>query len=122
MPSAVEPNPRAGDADDLDDLFNYDPNVEDGSRADQQRINQPPLAGDMDEEIKVTRKRAPVAKLDEARSASRSHHCDSPLIMLYSLLSNPGIPKLRKISKSIRFKGKGHEVRLTSIPNAGSKY
>jgi hypothetical protein len=50
----------------------------------------------VDEEIVVTKKRQPAPKLDDQR-----------------LLSDPGIPRLRKISKDrLRFKGKGHEVRL----------
>ncbi|KAF2687447.1 hypothetical protein K458DRAFT_415704 [Lentithecium fluviatile CBS 122367] len=48
----------------------------------------------IDEEIKIVKKRQPIPKLDENR-----------------LLSEPGIPKLRKISKErLKFKGKGHEV------------
>nr|KAK5434736.1 chromosome segregation in meiosis-related protein [Exophiala xenobiotica] len=52
----------------------------------------------LDEEVKITKKRKPIAKLDEAR-----------------LLSAPGIPKLRalarsgKFNKKLRLKGKGHE-------------
>ncbi|OAG41632.1 hypothetical protein AYO21_04096 [Fonsecaea monophora] len=52
----------------------------------------------LDEEVKITKKRKPISKLDEAR-----------------LLSAPGIPKLRtdarsgKFSKKLRLKGKGHE-------------
>ncbi|KIW95475.1 uncharacterized protein Z519_04060 [Cladophialophora bantiana CBS 173.52] len=52
----------------------------------------------LDEEVKVTKKRKPISKLDEAR-----------------LLSAPGIPKLRadacsgKFSQKLRLKGKGHE-------------
>lgn len=52
----------------------------------------------LDEEVKITKKRKPVAKLDEAR-----------------LLSQPGIPKLRALARSksiaskLRLKGKGHE-------------
>ncbi|KAL6704331.1 chromosome segregation in meiosis-related protein [Coniothyrium glycines] len=47
----------------------------------------------VDEEIIVTKKRAPAPKLDDHR-----------------LLSDPGIPRLRKISKErLRFKGRGHE-------------
>lgn len=49
----------------------------------------------IDEEIVVTKKRTPIPKLDDVR-----------------LRSEPGIPRLRKISKErLRFKGKGHEVR-----------
>jgi replication fork protection complex subunit Csm3/Swi3 len=48
----------------------------------------------IDEEIIITKKRIPIPKLDDNR-----------------LLSDPGIPRLRKISKDrLRFKGKGHEV------------
>lgn len=48
----------------------------------------------IDEEIVVTKKRIPIPKLDDVR-----------------LRSEPGIPRLRKISKErLRFKGKGHEV------------
>lgn len=52
----------------------------------------------LDEEVKIVKKRKPVAKLDEAR-----------------LLSQPGIPKLRSLARSkslaskLRLKGKGHE-------------
>ncbi|KAL5388418.1 hypothetical protein DPSP01_002992 [Paraphaeosphaeria sporulosa] len=47
----------------------------------------------IDEEIKVVKKREPIPKLDDNR-----------------LLSDPGIPKLRRISKErLKFKGKGHE-------------
>lgn len=52
---------------------------------------QPPQ--DLDTEVKVARKRKPIAKLDETL-----------------LLSDKGIPKLRRIGKErLRFKGKGHE-------------
>lgn len=48
----------------------------------------------IDEEIIITKKRVPIPKLDDQR-----------------LLSDPGIPRLRKISKErLRFKGKGHEA------------
>jgi replication fork protection complex subunit Csm3/Swi3 len=52
----------------------------------------------LDEEVKIVKKRKPIAKLDEAK-----------------LLSQPGIPKLRAIARSnsiaskLRLKGKGHE-------------
>ncbi len=52
----------------------------------------------LDEEVKITKKRIPNPKLDEHR-----------------LLSEPGIPKLRalsrsgKVAKKLHFKGKGHE-------------
>jgi len=60
-------------------------------------------AGDglgIDEEIIITKKRIPIPKLDDNR-----------------LLSDPGIPRLRKISKDrLRFKGKGHEVCSRLLP------
>lgn len=102
MPSAVSQNPQSTAAapDDLDNLFNYDDAVEDFLQdlpieKDQQNNNsvaQEP-AKNIDEEITVKKKRKPVPKLDEAR-----------------LLSQAGIPKLRKITKSrLKFRGKGHE-------------
>ena len=52
----------------------------------------------IDEEVRVRKPRAPVAKLDEGR-----------------LLSAKGIPTLRRITKErLRFKGKGHEVSPSS--------
>ena len=57
-----------------------------------------PFEGDMDEEIKITKQRKKIPKLDAER-----------------LLSEPGIPKMRKLlrsgnlKKKLRFKGKGHE-------------
>lgn len=52
----------------------------------------------VDEEVVVSKKRQPAPKLDDQR-----------------LLSDPGIPRLRKISKDrLRFKGKGHEVGIRS--------
>ncbi|KIW08109.1 uncharacterized protein PV09_01046 [Verruconis gallopava] len=48
---------------------------------------------DVDDSIKITKKRKPIAKLDDKR-----------------LLSDAGIPKLQKIAKDrFKFKGKGHE-------------
>ncbi|GAB7350631.1 hypothetical protein MBLNU459_g1194t1 [Dothideomycetes sp. NU459] len=100
MPSAVAPNPRANPdpADDLDDLFNYDAGIDETfnqlgqqiAPANREDLNE--ITG-LDEEVKITRKRRPLARLDEDR-----------------LLSDAGIPKLRKISKDrLRFQGKGHE-------------
>jgi len=99
MPSASAPNPRAGSAapDDLDNLFNYDKDVDDFLRnlpLDKDSNDTPEQpAKDVDEEINVKKKRAPVPKLDEGR-----------------LLSDAGVPRLRKIAKKkLRFQGKGHE-------------
>lgn len=103
------------------DLFDYDagledllreptdPNTNNDGNLNTARPNQNPSGsaggtggggggGDLglDEEVKVSRKRAPVAKLDENK-----------------LLSQNGIPKLRKTAKSkskLNLKGKGHEV------------
>lgn len=114
-PSAPDPiPPHAGNTtlphDALDDLFNYDPQaaaVHDdvgGNTTTRpgngHTIDLTDRASDtggrglgIDEEVKVRKPRAPVAKLDEGR-----------------LLSTKGIPKLRRISKErLRFRGKGHE-------------
>lgn len=48
----------------------------------------------INEEVSITRTRAPAIKLDETR-----------------LLSHNGIPKLRRRAANLKFKGKGHEVR-----------
>ncbi|CAG8948376.1 unnamed protein product [Penicillium salamii] len=86
---------------DLDDLFNYDVGLDEIVPDKNLSENNTNTAGTgdsalglgLDDEVKVTKKRQPVAKLDEAR-----------------LLSQPGIPKLRQSAKrKLRFKGKGHE-------------
>lgn len=99
MPSAVSPNPRTGSAgsdenrntaqnyDDAVDEFLRDLPLGDGAN------NAVPPVKDIDEEITIKKKRKPVAKLDADR-----------------LLSQQGIPKLRKITKSrLKFRGKGYE-------------
>ncbi|EEP77731.1 predicted protein [Uncinocarpus reesii 1704] len=85
--------------DTFDDLFNYDPGIEEllGGPDDETNSAAPPggKADDLgiDEEIKITKKRAPAVKLDENR-----------------LLSQAGIPKLRKSADTkLRLKGKHHE-------------
>ncbi|TKX26345.1 chromosome segregation in meiosis protein 3 [Elsinoe australis] len=97
MPSAVSPKSRASPQDDLDALFDSDveldqirnsANRENKDAAD----NDKPTTSNLDEEIVITKKRQPIAKLDEQR-----------------ILSAKGIPRLRTISKKMRFKGKGHE-------------
>ncbi|KAK2760366.1 chromosome segregation in meiosis- protein [Arachnomyces sp. PD_36] len=93
-----------------DDLFDYDVGIEDilngvSSEANNSSNskNQNQLAASkasgagaglgLDEEVTVTKKRKPTVKFDETR-----------------LLSQAGIPKLRKTAKtSLKFKGKGHE-------------
>ncbi|KAK3696448.1 chromosome segregation in meiosis-related protein [Vermiconidia calcicola] len=103
MPSAAAPNPRVGSAgpDDLDRLFNYDDAVQDfltdiPLNNDQENTNNPTAqdsSKNIDEEVVIRKKRKPVPKLDENL-----------------LLSQAGIPKLRKITKSrLKFRGKGHE-------------
>ncbi|KAJ9633385.1 uncharacterized protein PV06_00882 [Exophiala oligosperma] len=81
---------------------NGDDNNKPGSSPDRKRKAEDGEGSDSDlginKEVKITKKRKPIAKLDEAR-----------------LLSAPGIPKLRalarsgKFSKKLRLKGKGHE-------------
>ncbi|KAK4993607.1 chromosome segregation in meiosis-related protein [Elasticomyces elasticus] len=107
MPSAVPSYPEAAPAanrDELDDLFNYDAGIDDifknlNNETNPEAVNSGRKGNNadaglgIDEEIKITKRRAPVAKLDESR-----------------LLSQAGIPRLRKISKDrLRFRGKGHE-------------
>lgn len=57
---------------------------------------------DIDEEVQVKKKRKPNPKLDEAR-----------------LLSQNGVPKLRRLTKSkLKFRGKGHEYAdITTLLN-----
>ncbi|OGM40398.1 chromosome segregation in meiosis protein 3 [Aspergillus bombycis] len=86
------------------DLFDYDVGLDEilQHTPTESNINAPrpsTIPGDtglglgLDEEVKVTRKRQPVAKLDETR-----------------LLSQAGIPRLRRTAKQkLKFKGKGHE-------------
>ncbi|KAF2097938.1 Swi3-domain-containing protein [Rhizodiscina lignyota] len=97
---------RENDA--LDDLFTYDTSMDDvfnttttttnnGTSRDSVgqtgSFNQSAGGLGIDEEITVTKRRAPVAKLDETR-----------------LLSDKGISKLRQTAKkNLKFRGKGHE-------------
>ncbi|KGO70957.1 Replication fork protection component Swi3 [Penicillium italicum] len=92
-------SPTAGD---LNDLFDYDIGLDEiilDKNAPNTNSTKASGTGDsalglgLDEEVKVTRKRQPVAKLDEGR-----------------LLSQPGIPKLRHTARQkLKFKGKGQE-------------
>ncbi|KAH8690977.1 replication fork protection component Swi3-domain-containing protein [Talaromyces proteolyticus] len=91
---------------DVDDLFDYDvgldevlknlPTVQNNDASNASKDIDLPDSGavlGLDADLKVTKQRAPVAKLDAAR-----------------LLSQNGIPKLRKNARSkLRLKGKGHE-------------
>ncbi|KAL4994818.1 replication fork protection component Swi3-domain-containing protein [Aspergillus recurvatus] len=95
----------AQSADYVDDLFDYDVGLDDilqGINADTSSANAPKQSAHpdnsgvvlgLDEEVKVAKKRQPVAKLDENR-----------------LLTQAGIPKLRRSAKeNLKFKGRGHE-------------
>lgn len=104
MATASPPNNGIPDDDELDAILNGTldgRDIFDTSNIEAQIQNSRPQKqseGDaglgIDEEIKIVKKRQPIPKLDEDR-----------------LLSDPGIPKLRRISKDrLRFKGKGHEV------------
>ncbi|KAI9782588.1 MAG: chromosome segregation in meiosis- protein [Geoglossum umbratile] len=117
--SSPEPEARTRNAaaaqpvgDGLDDLFDYDPGIDDifldvdtnmdaSTTAANGRGTQPTgrkggstaTALGIDEEVQITRKKRINVKLDEKR-----------------LLSQAGIPKLRRIAKQrLHFKGKGHE-------------
>jgi len=113
MAVEIASHPPRDAPDELDDLFDYDPNLDDifgdnasagkgrqeATRPNQKSSNDKnaPSSGlGIDEEITIVAKRQPIAKLDESR-----------------LLSELGIPKLRKIAKKRKnFRGKGHEVTL----------
>ncbi|MCJ1414136.1 chromosome segregation in meiosis- protein [Xylographa parallela] len=107
MPAQTTTAPPPPASDDLDDLFNYDVDTDDVFRDYHPAMDAParptsptrPRATDLgiDEEIQVAKKRRPIAKLDDNRRAR--------------LLSQAGIPKLRRITKErLKFKGKkGHE-------------
>jgi replication fork protection complex subunit Csm3/Swi3 len=94
-------SPTAGD---LNDLFDYDIGLDEiipDNNAPNTNSTKASGTGDsalglgLDEEVKVAKKRQPVAKLDEGR-----------------LLSQPGIPKLRHTARQkLKFKGKGHEFK-----------
>lgn len=95
MPAAVLPDARTGSVHPTSN--NYDDAVDDFlkdiSMGNDNTTRPTEPAKDVDEEIKVRKKRAPVPKLDEA-----------------CLLSDAGVSKLRKIAKTrLKFKGKGHE-------------
>lgn len=123
--AAVEVGARNGPPvnDDLDDIFNnyeVDPALFQDVDTNMDVAPKQPASHKpkndffdgglgLDEEVTVTKKRAPIAKLDEARlvwpraQGILTHDC--------RLLSPAGIPKLRRSAKEkLRFKGKGHEV------------
>ena len=106
MAAASPPNDDIPGDDELDAILNGTLNgqdIFDVSNIEPQTLPSRPQksAGDdaglgIDEEIKVVKKRQPIPKLDDNR-----------------LLSDPGIPKLRRISKErLKLKGKGHEVEF----------
>ncbi|KAL4803896.1 replication fork protection component Swi3-domain-containing protein [Aspergillus unguis] len=89
----------------VDDLFDYDVGLDgvlqeintNSNSTNAPKQSAPPdnsgVVLGLDEEVKVAKKRQPVAKLDENR-----------------LLTQAGIPKLRQSArKNLRSKGKGHE-------------
>ena len=89
MPSTVpiDPQPQPGANDDLDDLFadliGNDASNHTGKYANQASNEQP---NDLDEEIKVARKRKPIARLDEPRYAiSFLPLMDVEALLTYSL-------------------------------------
>lgn len=101
MPSAApaQAQNRSAAPDDLDNLFNYDDAVEDFLKdlpieKDQNgNTTRDEPSKNIDEEITIKKKRKPVPKLDESL-----------------LMSQKGLPRLRKITKSrLKFRGKGHE-------------
>lgn len=85
---------------DVDDIY-FDEEDAERSRSAQDKKsknkrNQEDAGLGIDEEISVAkRQRAPRVKLDEVR-----------------LLSEKGIPELRRRASKLKFKGKGHEVCL----------
>ncbi|KAF2208133.1 hypothetical protein CERZMDRAFT_87874 [Cercospora zeae-maydis SCOH1-5] len=110
MPSAALSNSRAASPqpDELDRLFDDDQAIEEffhdlpRNGTDNNTEREP--TRDEDQEVQVKKKRVPIPKLDEDR-----------------LLSDAGIPKLRKIAKSkLKFRGKGHE--FTDISNLLNTY
>ncbi|SMR50014.1 unnamed protein product [Zymoseptoria tritici ST99CH_3D1] len=113
MAYAASPNANAGATtnDELDRLLDMDNAVDDflndiGVRAGEQGNTRAtePAARDEDQEVQVKKKRNPVPKLDENR-----------------LLSNAGIPRLRKITKTkLKFRGKGYE--FSDISNLLNTY
>ncbi|MCJ1431128.1 chromosome segregation in meiosis- protein [Xylographa pallens] len=123
MPAQTTTASPPAASDDLDDLFNYDVDTDDVFRDYNPAMDAPvrntsparPKATDLgiDEEIQVAKKRRPIAKLDENRRGAPATDLSAMLTGVYRLLSQAGIPKLRRITKErLKFKGKGHEVRI----------
>ena len=89
VPSDVHPTVER---DDLDDIFNYDAgidatfnqpaqnwNAQDDANNNDSSRQQHDVPENIDEEVKVTKKRKPVAKLDEERYTSNSNTLNSHL-------------------------------------------
>lgn len=109
MPSAAPAHRPGGSAGQHDNQPEYDQAVDDFMRDlefnnDTTNTNGAPQdpAKDFDEEVQVKKKRRPNPKLDEAR-----------------LLSNNGVPKLRRLARSrLKFRGKGNEYAdITTLLN-----
>ncbi|KAJ5389325.1 Chromosome segregation in meiosis protein 3 [Penicillium cataractarum] len=103
MDNTLDRAPSPGNVDDLfdydaglDEIFKDNPTTASNADASKPATGDPTALGlGLDEEVKVTKKRQPAPKLDEAR-----------------LLSQPGIPKLRRTAnRKLRFKGKGYEFQ-----------
>lgn len=88
-----------------DDPFRS-PSPEPGAKKkdDNSKKRKDPDTLGIDEQIDVKKPRAPRVKLDEAR-----------------LLSENGIPKLRKMAPKVRLKGKGHEVQCLPLVSCRQK-
>lgn len=80
MPTAVSPNPRAGASapDDLDNLLDFDNAVQefwrdlpDANNNSNSNDTTAQPTKDIDEEVKLTKKRKPNPKLDDARYVSK---------------------------------------------------
>lgn len=86
MPAAVSSGvrPTVERDDDLDDIFNYDAGINATFNQQQEDANNNDTVQDqhdvpvnIDEEVKVTKKRKPVAKLDEERYVPKVQHIHS---------------------------------------------
>lgn len=85
-------NDYLADWDDDDPFRSRSPEAADKNKTNSKKRKEPDTLG-IDKEIDVTKKaRVPRVKLDDAR-----------------LLSDKGIPKLRKTAPKLKLKGKGHE-------------
>ncbi|RYP44460.1 hypothetical protein DL768_009081 [Monosporascus sp. mg162] len=94
--SPQRPLPPSNDIDDYDvddDIFAESGGDESAQKNGQSKKRKDAASLGIDEEVAVAKKmRAPMVKLDENR-----------------LLSEKGIPRLRRKARDLKFKGKGHE-------------